>query len=578
MLSPHTKAVSCRLLLAATALLICACRKGVADSSPDAVASFRGGEVLRSELEAAGRARAHTPPETGQEAKDWRTEAAESIAVRKVLAPQASPDPKTDERVNDTTRAVVAGVLGADLGWNNIKVTDAEIRAQYDSHPEQYRDPEKVRFQHIFLRAETASMKPEERAQVRKRLEGLRKEILGGADFDSLARQHSQSDTAASGGWAGLKRGQKAFGAFNEVIWTLKPEQVSGVIDTPNGFHLVKVKEQTPVFNRKFEDVKEFARQRAEAAKLEETQRAFLEEAGPRFGLKKHYERLEDPLVKDDEALIEVGSNRLTVAQLLERLPLQLMEHLYNGYLPQIHRMLDKIALEEVLALEARRLGVDKRPDVQAQVRAATEQVRSEAALEEKLKRQVAALPEKELREFYTTNEQRYRTPKTWDLDVIYLKPGPGEGLWPLLKRGEDLARRVRAGEDFATLARSAPSHHYSLRDGGRMMGLTMSDVSGRVQSTAKFRTFLDKLAPGEVGALVAECYDPERLAFENTGVIVVRLIAVHPPVPRPFEAVKDEVAENYLRRNYQRLSAEAKKAVLDSVAFRVHPERLPPL
>jgi parvulin-like peptidyl-prolyl isomerase len=471
----------------------------------------------------------------------------------------------------------VANVLAHELGWDAITVTDAEIRAQYDSHPEQYRDPEKLRFQHIFFRAESAEMSPAERAKVRQRLENLRKEIVAGADFDSMAREYSQSSTATSGGWAMMKRGERAFGSFSQLAWSMKPEQLSPVIDTPNGFHLVKVKEKIPPLDRKFEDVKEFARQRAISEKLEAQQRAFVDETGKQFGLAKHYERLEDPLVKDDDVILEVGTNRLTMRQLTERLPLQLVEHLYNGYFPEIHRMLDKIAVEEVLALEARRRGLDKRPDVAEQVRTATDEIRSQAALDQKMKREVAALPEKELREFYTQNEQRYRTPQTWDLDVMLLKPRPGENAWALLKRGEDLVRRVRGGEDFAALAR-ANSRHYSVRDGGRMTGLTSMDLAGKVQSTAVFRDFLSKLEPGDVGASIAECYDPERLTFVNTGTIVVRLLARHAPVPRPFEQVKDEVAANYLRRNYQRLETETKKAVLDSVAFRVHTARLPPL
>jgi hypothetical protein len=78
--------------------------------------------------------------------------------------------------------------------------------------------------------------------------------------------------------------------------------------------------------------------------------------------------------------------------------------------------------------------------------------------------------------------------------------------------------------------------------------------------------------------AMVAECYDPDRLVFENTGALVVRLVRAHPPVPQTFEQVRALVEENYLRRHHQRLEAEAKKTVLDSVAFRVHTERLPPL
>jgi hypothetical protein len=349
-------------------------------------------------------------------------------------------------------------------------------------------------------------------------------------------------------------------------------------VDTPTGFHLVKLKEKTPIRDRPFENMKEFARKQAVTEKLEARQRAFVEEAGKRFGLVKSYERLEDPMITDDTPLLVVGSAKLTMKQLVERLPGPLVEHLFNGYFPTVRRFLDSVALEEVLVREAEARRIAERPDVAESVRAATEEVRSQATLDERLKKKVAALPEKDLHDFFTQNEKRYQTLRTWDLEVILLKPAPGESPWSVLKRGEELVKRIAAGEDFASLAR-AHSRHYSAREGGRMLGLTAQDVAQRVQSTAKFRRMLEGLEDGEVGeAMVAECYDPERMRFENTGALVVRLVRAHAPVPQPFEKVRSLVEENYLRRNYQRLEAETKKALLDSVAFRVHPDRLPPL
>jgi parvulin-like peptidyl-prolyl isomerase len=511
---------------------------------------------------------------------DWRRKALESIALRKVLAPQAPPsDTRLQERIEELRKKILATTLTHELGWDSVTATDEEARAHYLSHRDEYRDPEKIHFQHIFFRAEAEEMSPAERALVRKRLENLRKEILAGADFDAMAREYSQSADSQSGGWSGLKRGEKkVFAAFTDVAWSLRNDEVSGVVDTPTGFHLIKLKEKTQLQDRTFEEVKEFARMKAAAAKLEETRQAFLEDAGKRFGLARHYERLEDPLVPDDAALLVVGSSKLTMRQLLERIPPNLIEHLFNAWFPAVHRFLDNVAVEELLVREAETRRLEERPDVALSIRVAADEVRAEAALEARLKRKVAALPEKELRDFFTQNEKRYHTWRTLDLDVILLKPMPRENPWRVLKRAEALVERIVAGEGFASLAR-AHSRHYSARDGGRMAGLTDQDIAHRVQSTAKFRRMLQGLEEGEVGnAMVAECYDTERLRFENTGAIIVRLVRVHPPVPQPFEKVRDVVEERYRRRNSQRLDAEMKKEILDSAGFRVYPERLPPV
>jgi parvulin-like peptidyl-prolyl isomerase len=428
------------------------------------------------------------------------------------------------------------------------------------------------------LRAETSGMSAEERAQVRKRLEDIRKEIVAGADFDAMARQHSQSADSQSGGWSSLKHGADVFSSFTDAAWSLKLNEISPVIDTPNGFHIVKLKEKSPVLDRKFEDVREFARKRAADAKQVALQDAFIAEAGKRHGLAKHYELLEDPMITDDVALLTVGSRSLTMKQLVERLPQPLLEHLFNGFFPQVHRFMDRIVLEELVVLEADARGIVSRPEVVQKLKVNAEEVSAQAALEERIKRKVATVPEKELREYYTQNQKRYETLRMWDLDVILLRPEGKETPWQVLKRAEALVKRIRAGEDFATLAR-AQSKHYSARQGGRMEGLTDQDIAARVQSTAKFRRVLQGLHDGELAdAQIAECYNPELLAFVSTGAIIVRQVRLHPQVPQPFEKVRDLVLKNYQRRNFQRLEAEMKKSVLDSVAFRVYPERLPPL
>jgi len=578
----YRHAVNAPLRLFLPAVLACACRTTPGPSA-DAVASFKGGEVLKTELtRVAPRAPAAQgqPAAEGQKPEsDWRRDALESIVVRRVLAPEASTsDRKLQERADGMRKQILAAVLTQELGWNSVVATEEEVRAEYDTHPEHYSEPEKIRFQHIYLRAETEVMSAAERAAVRNRLEGLRKEILGGADFDALARKHSQSSDSQSGGWSGLKRGDKIFESFSDVAFAMKINEVSQVVDTPTGFHLIKLKERSPARTRSFEEMKEFARKRAVAAKLEAKHEAFLNEVGKKHGLVRSYERLEDPMVPDDAKIIVVGSSSLTMRQLVERLPPPLIEHLFNEYFPVIHRFLDGIALEEVLIQEAEARGIGQRPEIVETARVAAEEVRSQAALEDRLKKKVAALPEKELRDYFKQNEKRFQTLRTYDLDVILLKPMPKENFWRVLKRGEALAKRIEAGEDFAALAREH-SRHYTAREGGRMMGLTDQDIAQRVQSTAKFRRMLAALKDGEVGpAMVAECYDPERLVFEYTGALVVRLVKNHPPVPQTYEQVKDLVAESYLRRHRQRLEAETKKTVLESVAFRVHPERLPPL
>ena len=130
----------------------------------------------------------------------------------------------------------------------------------------------------------------------------------------------------------------------------------------------------------------------------------------------------------------------------------------------------------------------------------------------------------------------------------------------------------------FAELAR-AHSSHYSAAHGGRMERLTNHGVARLLQPRARFQGMLNELTDGEVSDVaVAECYDSKLLRYIETGIIFVRVVKSYPPEQQPFEAVKEMVRGSYLRRNFQRLEAEAREEILESIDLKIYLDHLPPL
>lgn len=553
----------------------CAPGSDVDAPAADVVATFHRGQITRAELLAAGpTARPDTQTEAGVESADWRVEAVKDLAFHRTLASEASGSPGLSRQVDQRRAVALVELMEEQLGWNSLTVTEDEVRGQFDAHPEQYLDPEKIRLQHIFMRAEVGDGTPEERRAVRERLETVREKLTAGADFTALAREYSQSSTAARGGWLGLNRGEAVDPRFAEAAWSLDLNTVSEIIDTPRGYHVVVVRERHPPLQRKFEDVREFARKRALTAKRTEVERLFVEDVGSQYGLEKTYEPLLDALAADDATLLTAGDYRFTIGDLGRELPTQYLEQLFNGYLPKVYRFLDRVALNRLLVLEAERLDL---PDSQAMVEAVdaiTGEVCFQAALERRLQDQVAAVPESTMREYFQQNHKRYQTLRGTDLSLIFLPPG--DNLWTTLEQGCDLVRRIRAGESFEVLAREY-SRHVSARNGGIMRGLNDYQIAAQVQSGAQFRRAFDALADGEVGeAMVAECYDPDALRFVPTGVLVFRRDHVTEPAPQPYEAAELFVRGNYLRRNHQHLVDEIRHEVLDEIGLEIHYENLP--
>lgn len=112
-------------------------------------------------------------------------------------------------------------------------------RAYRDSLP---RVPEEVQLAHIFV---TPRVGDADRAGARELLQRLRDSILLGADFAELARQYSQDPgSAAQGGDLGLVRRGLFVREFESAVFALQEGQLSDIVETQFGFHLIQLQER----------------------------------------------------------------------------------------------------------------------------------------------------------------------------------------------------------------------------------------------------------------------------------------------------------------------------------------------
>jgi hypothetical protein len=97
-------------------------------------------------------------------------------------------------------------------------------------------------FQHILLRVPTDSAPDLERER-RSRAEGLLRQIRArnGANFGQLARQHSEDPgSKGAGGYLGVTERGEFVDEFTDAAWTLGPGDVSEVVRSPYGFHVIR--------------------------------------------------------------------------------------------------------------------------------------------------------------------------------------------------------------------------------------------------------------------------------------------------------------------------------------------------
>ncbi len=136
-----------------------------------------------------------------------------------------------------------------------VGVSPEEVRAYYDTNPQLFTEPERIHLKHVLLRVEPGTTE-EQKAKMRQTLEGLRERVLAGESFEALADKYSQDMRAGKGGDLGyVTRGQLAKD-FEQAVFALQSGQLSGVVSSPYGYHLIKAVDHQPASLASFERVK----------------------------------------------------------------------------------------------------------------------------------------------------------------------------------------------------------------------------------------------------------------------------------------------------------------------------------
>lgn len=137
----------------------------------------------------------------------------------------------------------------------SIKISDEQLRAAYASSMDSFRFPERAKVRHILLMTQGKS-DAEKKAALAK-AQDLLKQIKAGADFAELAKKNSQDPgSAQNGGDLGfIVRGQTV-PEFEKFVFSAKPKEISNIVTTEYGYHIIQVLEKEPARVKPFDEVK----------------------------------------------------------------------------------------------------------------------------------------------------------------------------------------------------------------------------------------------------------------------------------------------------------------------------------
>jgi parvulin-like peptidyl-prolyl isomerase len=136
--------------------------------------------------------------------------------------------------------------------------------------------PKELTVSHIlFLIPPEASEQDAER--VRQKAASVLQQLRSGADFAAMARQYSEGPSAEQGGLLGTFRAGELLPGFEEVANALKPGEISDLVQTRAGLHILRVESKKEGAVRSFEEAREEIKADLLQAKTEQKYQEWLE-------------------------------------------------------------------------------------------------------------------------------------------------------------------------------------------------------------------------------------------------------------------------------------------------------------
>lgn len=385
----------------------------------------------------------------------------------------------------------------SDLGKirQNTVVSDDDLKAVYQQNIQQYEVPNRVHAEHILLT--TVGKTDAEVAEIKTKAE----DILGqarkkGANFEDLAKKYSEDPgSKTKGGDLGwLVQGQTV-PEFEKAAFTLPKGEISDLIKTQYGFHIIKVLDKETAHTKTFDEVKDTLRtplllQKADAqgnsiadkmsADIRQSNKVTLDELAQKY----HLEISETRPVSPTDPLLELGNGQDLKEEIsrLRQGELSLPLHTDRGFVV--------LSLKEVIPAH-------------------------QGSLDEVRDKLIADLKQQKSVQLAQTS-------------------------------ADELAKRVKAGEKFAPVAK-ALGLDPKTSDPFARSGTIPSVASGKQLSAAFF------LKPGDVGG-------PSSIG-ENT--IVYQIVEKTEPDPAEFDKQKKTITDNLLQQK-RNLAFDAFRASLE--------------
>jgi peptidyl-prolyl cis-trans isomerase C len=171
-----------------------------------------------------------------------------------------------------------------------ITISEEETKAYYDEHPEKFIQPESLRARHILIKVDPKGGETA-KAEARKKIEEIQKKLKEGGDFEGLAKEFSEDSSRDRGGDLGYFTKGRMVKPFDEAAFSLKVGEVSPIVETIYGYHLILVLDRKPEGKMSYEEAKERIQQVLKNEKVRAQLRTHIDDLKTKADVQRFLEK-----------------------------------------------------------------------------------------------------------------------------------------------------------------------------------------------------------------------------------------------------------------------------------------------
>jgi peptidyl-prolyl cis-trans isomerase C len=171
-------------------------------------------------------------------------------------------------KVRITQRLAIQKFIDKQIA-DKIVVSTDESKQYYNANPQLFKQSGEVRASHILIKVDPAA-DDAKKAEAQTKIKMIQQKLRNGENFAELAKTSSEGPSSVNGGDLGFfKRGQMVK-PFEDAAFALEPNEVSKIIQTRFGYHIIKVVEKKPERKISYEEIKKRLDEHLKQRKVQE--------------------------------------------------------------------------------------------------------------------------------------------------------------------------------------------------------------------------------------------------------------------------------------------------------------------